>query len=165
MAYDLASLLIEWESYGIFDYLLPFLLIFAMVYGLLSASKMFSTQNKINVIIALVVGLLSLRFGFVEYIGQILPRVGVGLAVLLALIILTAAFIPEKHKSGWLIGYYSLGAIIAVVVVYTTFSELNWFGSFGWWSQYMGVIVAVLATIGVIIAISVSSSSGPEESK
>jgi uncharacterized membrane protein len=156
MAYDLATLLMEWESYGVFDYLLPFLLIFAMVYGLLSSSKIFSTQNKINIIISLVVGMLSLRFGFVEYIGQILPRVGVGLAVMLALIILTAAFIPAKHGTGWYIAYYSIGAIIAVVIIYNTFSELNWFGSFGWWNQYMGVVIAVLATIGVIIAISIS---------
>lgn len=154
MAYDIGSILTDWEMLGVFDFLLPMLLIFAFVFGILTSSNFISKQKGINIIIALVVSILSLRFGFIEFFGLIFPRLGVGLAVLLVLIILVAAFIPKEHMGGWLIAFYATGAIIAVVVIYTTFSELNWFGNMGFWNDNVGLVLAVLSVIGVIIAIS-----------
>lgn len=158
MAYDVSTLLYQWESYGIFDYLLPLLLIFAVVFGLLTSTNFITKERKINLFIALAVAFLSLRFGFIEFLSQVFPRLGVGLAVLLVLIILTAAFIPKEHMGGWMIAFYTLGALIAVVVVYNAFAQLNWFGSFTFWNDYTGVIIAVLLVIGVIIALSIATS-------
>jgi len=164
MAYDITALLYQWESYGIFDYLLPLLLIFAVVFGLLTSSNFITKERKINLFIALAIAFLSLRFGFVEFLAQVFPRLGVGIAVILVVVILTAAFIPKEHMGGWLIAFYTLGAIIAIIVIYNAFDQLNWFGSFRFWNDYTGTIIAVIAVIGIIIALSTASSESKSSS-
>ena len=155
MAY-IETMLSQWESYGLFDYLLPFLLIFALVYGILSHTKSFGENNAVHLTIALVLGILALRMGFVQdFFREIFPRFGIALAVLLVVVILMAAFIPGDHKTGWSIGIYVLGGIAALLVVFNSFSALGFFGS-GWWYEWGAMIVGALFIIGLIIAMSVT---------
>ena len=53
MVYDIQSLLMQWETAGIFDYVLPFLLIFAIIFGILSATKISGSNKGVHLIIAL----------------------------------------------------------------------------------------------------------------
>ena len=83
MATSIQEVLQLWANLGFFDYVLPFLLIFAIVFGVLNAIKIFGKENKgINAIIAVAVGLLSLQWGFVpQFFSEVFPRTGVALAV------------------------------------------------------------------------------------
>lgn len=165
MVFDLGSMLAQWEGYGLFDYLLPFLLIFALVYGILSHAKVFGENNAVHLTIALVLAILALRLGFVQdFYREAFPRLAVALAVLLVFIVLIAAFLPESgHGKGWFIGLYTLGGIAALIVVFNSFNELGYWGS-SWWYDWGSLIIGALIIIGLIIAISVSgkksSSSG-----
>jgi len=164
MAYDIPSLLYEWESLGIFDYVLPSFLIFAVVFGVLEATKAFGKNKGINLVVALVIGLMALRLDFVRaFFTEIFPRVGVALAVILTAVILSAAFIPKEHLGGWLIGFYSLGGLAALIVIFNSFNVLGWFNSY-WWSDWGGMIIGALLVIGVIIAIAVSGGEKKERS-
>ena len=63
-----------WEQAGFFSYLLPFLLIFALVFGILTQIQLFRENKAINAIIALVVGLISLQFPMVpQFFSEIFP--------------------------------------------------------------------------------------------
>ncbi len=163
MPLDIGSILAEWEGYGFYDYVLPFLFLFAVVFGILTVTKVFGANSKgINAVIAFVVGLMALRFGLVPaFFGEIFPKVGVGLAILVSLVILVALFIPKEHAEGWMIGFYVVGAIIFLVVILRTFSNLNLLNT-GWWYEYGGALLLILLMVGVIIAISVSG--GPRTS-
>ena len=59
MAYfNLEYILQLWESWGLMDVILPFLLIFAVVYAALTKVKIFGEQkDRIHIIIALVIAL------------------------------------------------------------------------------------------------------------
>jgi len=162
MVYDIQTLLQEWESIGIFDYVLPFLIIFSLIYAVLTSTNLFGKKNKpVYVLIAVAIGLMALRVGYVQqFFAEVFPRLGVGLAILLVVIILVMGFVFDKHKPGWFIGLYSIAGIIALIVVFNSFSELNWFGSY-WWDEWGGMIIGALLIIGIIIAISVSS--GPKD--
>lgn len=152
------TLLSQWESYGVYDFVLPFLLIFALVFGILSATKSFGENRAVHVIIALVVGLLALRLGYVQdFFREVFPRFGVALAVILVFVLLAAMFysFDESHKKGWMIGLYVLGGIAAMMVVFNAFSELGFFGS-TWWFDWGALIVGALFVIGIIIAVSLS---------
>jgi hypothetical protein len=92
------------------------------------------------------------------FFTEIFPRAAVGLAILLVAVILVAAFIPKEHMQGWLIGFYSLAGIIALIVVFNTFSTLDWFGSV-WWEDWGGWIIGALLLIGIIVAISIPSET------
>ena len=60
MVFTIADLLRGWESAGIFDFLLPFLLIFAVVFGILSTIQIFGKHKGVNVIIAVTIGCKSI---------------------------------------------------------------------------------------------------------
>ena len=111
---DIGSILAYWDSIGFFSYVLPFLLIFALVFGILTRSQIFKDNKGINAILSLTVGLLSLQFQFVPYFfGEIFSRLGVGLAVILSALILVGLFLPsDKNK------YVGWGAFIFAFVVF-----------------------------------------------
>lgn len=153
------TLLMQWESYGLFDYLLPFLLIFALVYGILSQTQAFSENNAVHLTIALVLAILALRLGFVQsFFMEVFPRFAVALAVILVVVILMAAFVPTDYKKGWSIGIYVLGGVAALLVIFNSFSALGFFGS-NWWNEWGALIVGALFIVGLIIAISVSGKN------
>ena len=159
MVFDLGNVLAQWESYGLFDYLLPFLLIFALVYGILSNAKVFGENNAVHLTIALVLAILALRLGFVQdFYREAFPRLAVALAVLLIFAVLAAGFWGE-HKTGLYIGMYVVGGIAAIIVVFNSFNELGYWGS-SWWYDWGAMIIGALFIIGLIIAISVSGKKG-----
>ncbi|MDO8610561.1 MAG: hypothetical protein Q7R95_08500 [bacterium] len=138
---------------GFFSYLLPFLLIFALVYGILTRTKIFQENRSINGIIALAVGLMALQFDMVTvFFAEIFPRLGVGLAILLVLIILTGLFIDPSR--GWLMyTLLGIGVVIFLVVIINTAGDLGWPGSYWWYDNWPTVAMGVLflIVIGVIV--------------
>ena len=48
MQFNIYDLLNQWESIGVFDYLLPFLLIFAVVFAILETTKVLGEQKGIH---------------------------------------------------------------------------------------------------------------------
>jgi hypothetical protein len=153
MAYDIAMLLNDWQTMGVFNYVLPFLLIFAFVYGILSATRVFSGNKSVNVIMALSIGLLSLQFDYVPlFFSEVFPRFGVGIAVFLVLTILTALFIPTKYFKGWGIGFTIIGVLIGAIVIYKAFERLGWLGGTYWWDEYGSLIILVIG-IAVIVTV------------
>ncbi len=158
--FDLDSVLAGWDSYGVFDIVLPFLLIFSVVFGVLTATHIFGKNSRgINAVIAFVIGLMAVRFGrfgiVAAFFGDIFPRAAVGISVLLVLIILVSLFIPKEHLGGWMIGFYTVGGIIAIIVVLKTFYQLSWFDT-PLWGEWGGLIIGALLVIGLIIAVSTS---------
>ncbi len=141
---------------GFFDYVLPFLLIFSLIYGVLLKTKVFEENKSINGIISLAVALLALQFDFVpNFFSQVFPLLGVGLGVILVIIILLGLFMPVNQQ--WV--SYSLLAIGAIIV-WTVLSKSGLFvgaessGIVMWLSQNWPVIVGLiflLAVIGIIV--------------
>ena len=151
---SIGSILSYWESIGFFSYVLPFLLIFALIFGILTRVDLFKSNKAINGILALTVSLLSLQFEFVPlFFSQIFPRLGIGLALILVAFILLGLFIPNDQSNkyvGW-VGFF-FGLIIFVVVVAQSFL---WSGdSWGWyfwdgWPKLIAIAV-VLGAVGLV---------------
>ena len=149
---SIGGVLAYWESAGFFSYILPFLLIFALVFGILTRVKIFDNK-AINGIIALVVGLLALQFHFVPiFFSEIFPRLGIGLAVILALLILAGLFFdPENKMVNY--GLLGVGVIVFLVVLVQTFGWLGWWNLNIWYYNWQGIlgVVIFLAIIGIIV--------------
>ena len=56
---SIGDLFAQWESAGIFEYALPFLLIFAIIYAILSFVNIFKDNKAVNAIISLTVALMA----------------------------------------------------------------------------------------------------------
>ena len=163
-AWTFTSMLNQWESMGIFQYAIPFLLIFALVFGILSKSAIFGAENKgAVVIISLAIGLLSLVGDYVpNFFKIIMPNLAVGLSVLLCGIILVGLLWKEDKMSNWLpFVIFGLGAIIFIYVVYSSFSGTNSWGGSYIWDQYGSALVTILILAGIIWAVVGVSKAKP----
>ena len=151
----IGDMLYQWEQAGVFSYVLPFLFIFAIVFGVLTRLNLFqgkkedgTTNRTINAIIALVVGLLALQFELVPiFFSEIFPRIGVALSIILAILVLTGLFIDPDNK-GVMNGLMAVTFVIVAYIVYQSFGRFGF--SAGYWIQaYWGQIV----TVGILIAL------------
>ena len=95
----IGDLLNYFEQAGFFSYVLPFLLIFALVFVTISNMKLFGENKGVSAVIALCVGLLALQFNVVSlFFSEIFPRVGIALSIMLAVMIILGLFIDPDQK-------------------------------------------------------------------
>lgn len=160
MAFNVQDLFYQWESFGVFEIILPGLLIFALVFGILTATNAFGKNKGVSLMISLVIAAMALRTGLVQvFFTDLFPKLGVGLAVLMTFVILAAAFIPKEHMPGWLIGFGVGGVVIAIIIMISVFNNYGWFDSY-FWQQYWGI--AVLGIIGIIVIIAIYTMTNKE---
>lgn len=157
----IGTMFAQWEQYGFFSYLLPFLLLFALIFGILMRVDIFKNSKGINGIIAFVVALMSLQFDFVSrFFAEIFPRLGVGLAIILVVLILLGIFIPQKTWATYTL--FGIAAIVLVIVLVNTAGVVGW--SAGWWWQDNWPMIAgavfILAIVGVIVG---SANANPSD--
>jgi len=143
----------EMADAGFFEYLLPFLLIFAIVYGILTQIKLFKESKAVNGVIALVVGLMALQFDFVpRFFSEIFPRFGIALSVLLMVLIMIGLF-TDVNKSWIMYALLGLGGIMIVIVLLNTAGSLGWSAGNWWYDNwfFISAVAFVLVVIAIII--------------
>jgi len=157
MVMTITEVLNIWNEMGVFSYVIPFLLIFAVVFAILQKSRVLSHGTDENramlAIISAAIGLLSLQFDFVsEFFAVIFPRFGIGLALFLSLIILLGFFWPENevHGSwiGWVVG---IGIAIWALSAWDQWSGQVGFG--GWFVQNVWALIIVGGLIAIIVLV------------
>lgn len=147
------DLLAQWEQLGVFSYVLPFLLIFALIFGLLQRIDVFKDNKGINAVIALSVSLMALQFGAVPlFFSDIFPKLGVGLSVVLVGMILTGLF--TEPKLAWM--GLVLGGVVFFVIMGTSFE----FGSMPFWFWVQQNLATIIIT-GVLLAVVFGVIFGP----
>ena len=163
---DIGNVLAQWQAAGVFSYALPFLLIFALTFGLLIRVGLFTTKDasgeksnkSINAIIALSVSLMALQFDFVSlFFSEIFPRFGVALSVILVILILGGLFMPMGNKGfSWI-----LILVVMVIIGIVIFQSLESFGYNAgyWWRNNLGSLLGWAVLIGLIIAVVAGSTS------
>lgn len=160
MAQPIGIILQQWADFGIFFYVLPFLLIFAIVFAILQKMNIFGKGEEdkrgINAIIALTIALLSLQFDTVPIFFQIIfPKVGVGLSILLAAMVLTGLFVDfekDGKRTGASLILFIIGGIIFIVILLQSFSDFSWWtGSF--WQNNIGAIILGIFVVVIVLVV------------
>ena len=130
--YSIGDVLNRWADLGVFAYVLPFLMIFALVYGILAKSKILGVNKGVNATIALAVGLLALQFDYVSgFYASIFPYAGMGLAVLLVAFILMGLLSPEGGMAArWI--WFGIGVVVFLFVLFATLGDTYWLGGIGY---------------------------------
>lgn len=158
----LGDLLNSWQQAGFFSYLLPFLLLFALIFGILTRIKIFQDNKMINGIIALAVALMALQFSFVpDFFSQIFPRVGVGLAIILTILIVAGLFVdPDSPVINYIL--LGIGVIIVAVIIIQSAGAVG-SESVTWWQQNWPIVVGAIILF-ILIAV-IIGSTGPKNNK
>ena len=153
----LGDFLYTLEANGFFSLLLPFLLIFALIFGILSKIALFDKNKAVAPLIAFVVALIALRFGIVgDFFSVIFPKMAIGLSVLLVVLILIGVFSPG-NKSWLTYVLFGIAVIILAIVLIQSAGDVGWRAGYWWYDNWPLVAGAVFVL--VIIAIIVGSTS------
>ncbi|MCK5281928.1 MAG: hypothetical protein KAK00_00830 [Nanoarchaeota archaeon] len=168
------------DHWGITDVMLPFLLVFTIIFAVLEKTKILGMEKKnFNVVIALVLGLsvviphvtdtYPLSYDPVELINEVLPSVSILVVAIIMLLIVIGVFAHDKvflglSMPGW-VGFFSVTAILLI------------FGSAaGWWDNgfsstlenFFGedavAIVIMILVFGIIIAFITGEDKGEKVS-
>lgn len=150
------DILLQWETMGIFEYVLPALLIFAVVFGILMKTKVLGDNRGVGLVIALASALLAIQsFTLRSFFRIIWPYAGIGIAILLVFLILGGIFYSEEDWFGYV--FFGIGMFVAVVVVISSLSSYEW--EWGWWlEQYWGALATLLVIALLVTLVAVSSS-------
>ncbi len=144
---SIQDLYFQWEAAGIFEFLLPALLIFAVIFGILSATKIMGGNRGINMLIALAISLLAIRTPLVsDFFSQVFPNFAIGLAVILGIVILAGLFVGDKNSRAFYSTMMWVGFGIGIIVAVIVLNNNNWYGSFWWqenWTSILWVVILV----------------------
>lgn len=150
---DLAEFLQEW---GVMDILLPFLLIFTIIFAVLQKTRILGEGKKqFNVVIALVVALSVViphvtdsyptGFDVVEIINMMLPQIALIAVVLIMILILVGVFAP---------GYATWIAVVGAIVVILLFiGTTEYIYGLDWLYDFLGEEIISLALILLVFGL------------
>jgi len=146
--YTITDILNIWQAAGIFAYLIPFLIVFAVVYGILLKTKLLGDNRGVMATIALGVGLMSLVNDYVPmFFSSLFPYAGMAIAVLLVALILMGLLTTESSGDfAWRI-WFIIGIIGFIAVLLASMNDMKWWlGGIGdsWPAVLAGIILLTL---------------------
>ncbi|MBS3084168.1 hypothetical protein J4423_05160 [Candidatus Pacearchaeota archaeon] len=148
--FSLYDLYAQWETSGVFDFLLPALLIFSVIFGILTSTKVLGGNKGVNSIIAASAALMAMRLQVVsDFFGLLLPGLGIGIVVIVVVLILAGLFMSQGNIHEWMPTFFWGGIVVGLIIVITVLNSFAWFGSF-WWQQNW-VSIAWIAVLFVIL--------------
>ena len=152
------------QAYGVMDFLLPFLLVFTILFAVLQRTEILGKDKKnFNVIIALVLALLfiaphaagSYPTGYdpVQVINEALPSISLVAVAAVMLLLLMGIFGGDFAKASMPI--IAIISIIFVVYIFGATSALNlWSGPsdvFYWWTSELTELLIIIVIFGLIV--------------
>lgn len=151
------------------DFLLPFLLVFAVAYAILQKSEILGKDKRqTDAIVALVLGLIVVAVGNVtDIITGIIPILAVGLVVLLAFFLLWGFAFKQgdfKVPGGVQWAVAAIAAIVVIVAVLYLTGGMDYVanligGSSGSWLTNVVVVAIVVVAVAVVVGFGGKSES------
>tara|TARA_Y100000310_G_scaffold345473_1_gene465375 strand:+ start:2525 stop:3112 length:588 start_codon:yes stop_codon:yes gene_type:complete len=118
--YDLAAL---FDQIGGFDILLPFILVFSILFAILRKMQIFGAAKNVDVIVSLVLALFFLRNEYLIFTMQrFLPNVSIMLVIFVAFFLLIGIFAPSPNFGNKATGLAFLVALVALA--FALFSDV-----------------------------------------
>ncbi len=164
MASAFRDIIVFFDKIGVYDVVLPFLLVFTIVFAILEKTKvlgtdkvgdMIVTKKNLNSMIAFVIGFLVVASTkLVETINKAMADMVLVLLLIFSFLLLIGTFYSEKEEV-ILEGKWRIGFMIAVLIGII----LIWLNAIGWLSEWWDYLVlhwdstAVLSIILIVIII------------
>ena len=108
-------------DYGFYEVFLPFILVFAIVYGILSKTQILGRGKKnIEIMVSLALALIAIgSLQFSEILKEFIPKLGFGIVIVLGLALFLGLFgVP---LSNWIT--VSIGIFVFLIIILLQFSN------------------------------------------
>lgn len=172
MAFDDAIVFLD--NIGIYDVVLPFLLVFVIVYALLEKTRVFGTEEvdgkqvsrkNLNSMVAFVIAFLVVASSsLVAIISQFAANVVLLLLISISFLLLVGSFSdPKEMKEGFFlkdkklrntfIGIMAFGLVLVFLNAFTTSSRFCYKGTCTWLEVLWGIIVGQTGNSAALSAI------------
>jgi len=150
---DFYSLLDIWEGMGVFNVILPFLLIFTVVYAVLDKIHILGSKKAPNAVVSLVVALLVIRSPYIiGLLNRFLPNIAMFLVIILMFLLMLGTFTGKKHQD-WAYGLAFLVSIVFVIWALASDYLGDFLGLPAWLSNLDETTKASILFIGIFVAI------------
>jgi len=164
--YELENFIQTMNSWGITDILLPFILVFTIVFAVLQKAKIFGEGNKKNfnavislvmgagVVIPHVMGTYPEQYDVVNMINNALPQVSIVLIAVLMLMLLIGIWGGSTEwKGGSPAGW--IAAVSLVIIVWIFGASAGWWQGWSKFTDFFGeqaiALIVIILIFGVII--------------
>ena len=161
MVSGFSNLAYYFQTFGIMDILLPFILVFTIVFAVMQKTKILGDKKNFNVMIALVLALIfiaphitgtyPLGYDPVQVMNSALPSISLVAIASIMLLLLMGIF-----GAGWAdsaLPFIAFGAVGFVVYIFG--ASLNFWTSpndvFGWWSSETTELMIIILVFGIIV--------------
>lgn len=151
---DFRSIISDLESAGLYDILLPFFLVFTVIFGILEKISIFGKDShKLNIIIAMVIGFLMVRNDtLVRLMNSFLPNVSMFVIAIVGFLIILGIFGVKADTWGG--GLLFIGVIVGLIGVLWALSSAAEEEGIDWLPEWMDLTssdVGILAVVGTIL--------------
>lgn len=166
MASVLANTIEFFHKFGMFDIVLPFLLVFTIVFAILEKTRVLGEEKgeprkNLNSMVAFVIGLIFISIiRLVEVINQALPEVALVLIIAVSLLMLVGLFwgtSEVKLEVGWQKGLVFIIAFFVVLGIF--FNAIGWldkivgYAEMNWNETVIPTLIFFVIIIGAIFYI------------
>lgn len=168
MPFDFKEAITFMEDYGFYDVVLPFLLVFTIIYATLQKIQIFGKESRrYNTLIALSIALMfTAATNLVEALNQYLPIIGVVLAAFLGIMLLLGMFGVEQGSAGTkVLGWVVTGGVILAIAFHYLSGLKGASGIYKILESNASTIIIVGIILGIILAVIKSGKEEKTESK
>lgn len=150
---DFYSVVTDLQNAGFFDVILPFLLVFVIIFATLEKTKVLGKdKTNINTVVALIIGLvLIVNFDLVYLMNLYLSKMALFIIIALIFMLTIGVFgaDPEKGFSGWI---FIAAIIVSLIAVFWALSPQIGF-ELPYWLYLSDEAISWLIAIGFFVLV------------
>jgi len=149
--FDFSNFFFLAQQIGFFTILLPFLLIFSIVYAILLRIEIFKKTPAAGVIVSLVIAFFALtNYQISFYMAKLFSNLAIALIILLSVVILFGLLNRDiTEKAGWFFIVIVLLAAIAIIFKTFEFSIAPYF--YTYFSILFPIVLILVAVILIVV--------------
>jgi hypothetical protein len=147
---DFRYIISQWSSIGVFDVLMPMILIFTIVFAILKKTKILGGIKGIDAIIALAISFFTISNPEISaFFMPLFSNVALGIIILISVMLMVGLFMGEKKIKG----YYWLGWLGAIAIFFWILSRAFTFYGFFYSPEWLGEnLIWIIPIILLIVA-------------
>jgi len=156
---DLYSIFYTLEANGVYQYLLPFLLIFVIIFAILEKTQIFGTngsgpKTNINTVVAMIIALLLIvQTDLVLFMQEYLSRMALFMVIGIMFMLVVAMFMGGSGNDAFQGFGMTAGVIIAVVALLWSLSSGMYGSAFPYWFYLSESVISTLLLIGAVVLV------------